>query len=72
MTLLTGIHVSYWRQSSNLLGITEPILARVKPQDVIAVKLQHTRETNAPFITVTVPNERTLRGRQAAAYARAI
>lgn len=67
--LLTGIHGSYWKSSEGLLGINEGTLSRVRPREVVAVKLQRAKEANAPFVLVAVPNQGTISGRQARAIA---
>jgi hypothetical protein len=71
-TVLTGIHNSYWRQSVGLLGASESVLSKIRPKDVIAVKFQRTRETNAPFMAVAVPNPGTVDGKRALAQERTI
>ena len=69
-TILTGIHGSYWRQSATLLGVSEQVLKKVRPKEVVAVKFQSARETNAAFFNVTVPNPSTIEGRRARDYER--
>lgn len=71
MTLLCGIHGSYWRGAVGMLGASEAVLSRIRPKEVVAVKLQRARETNPAFVAVAVPNPGTLMGRQAASADRA-
>jgi hypothetical protein len=69
MTILCGIHGSFWKQAEGLFGINEATLSKVRPKEVIAVKLQKIKDTNPPFLTVAVPNPTTIIGKQVAAYA---
>ncbi len=70
-TIVCGIHASFWRSSEGLLGISEDMLGRVRPRDLVAIKLQRARESNARFMLVHVPNMGTLAGRRAAMAANA-
>ena len=65
MTVLCGIHQSYWKSSASLLGTSTEVLSKVRPKEVIAIKLQRPQETNPSFMTVAVPNTGTLMGRRA-------
>lgn len=64
-TFLLGIHSSFWKRTSNMLRISEAELSKIRPKEVMAVKLMKDGEADPPFTIIAVPNPRTEAGRRA-------
>lgn len=65
VTILLGIHSSYWKGMTSKMRITEEQLKYIKPKEVISVKQMKEGSADPSFQNVIVPNPSNQGGRDA-------